>query len=301
MARVLDWDDLRHFLAVAETGSTLAAGRRLRVSQTTAARRVAALEKTLSLQLFDRRQSGYALTPAGEALLDHARRVDSVARDFSDAAGALRREEGGVVRITVADILATTILQPILRDFHDAHPAIAIEVDTTYELRDLSTGVADVAIRSSYRPQGAGLVARRLADDAWTVYCSRGYADAHGRPTRRRELAGHEFIGGGEEGIWRVYRAWLAANGLEGAVSMRHSSATGVLAAVRSGAGLAVLPCIVADHDPDLLRCLRPTPVEDRGVWLLTHERLRHTSRVRTVLDFLAERLTAMARGGAAS
>lgn len=159
--------------------------------------------------------------------------------------------------------------------------------------------MADVAIRSSYRPEGPGLVARRLTDDAWTVYCSRAYADAHGRPERRRELAGHEFIGGGEEGIWRVYRAWLAANGLEGTVSMRHSTGTGVLAAVRSGAGLAVLPYIVADHDPALVRCLHPTPVEDRGLWLLTHERLRRTPRVRTVLDILAERLVALARSSA--
>ena len=76
---------------------------------------------------------------------------------------------------------------------------------------------------------------------------------------------------------------------------MQHGSAMGLLAAVRSGIGLAVLPCFVADLDPDLIRCLPPTE-DDRGLWLLTHERLRHTPRVRAVLDFLADRLMRMAR-----
>ncbi|PAX09768.1 LysR family transcriptional regulator [Sphingomonas lenta] len=296
---MLDWDDLRHFLAVAETGSTLAAGRRLRVSQTTAARRVAALEEALGLQLFDRRQAGYALTPAGEALLDRARAVAHAAGDFADAAGALARDAGGEVRVTAAAIIATTIMPPILRDLHHAHPAISIELDGSDELRDLAAGAADVAVRTGGPPDGPGLVARRLCDDEWTVYCSRGYAAEHGRPERRRDLPGHEFIGGGEPGVWRIYQSWLQANDLEAAVAMRHSTTTGLLAAVRSGAGLAVLPCLVADQDPDLVRCLRPLPKPERGLWLITHERLRRTPRVRTVLDFLAARLHALARASA--
>jgi len=65
----LDWNDLRYFLAVAREGSTLAAGRALRVSQTTVARRIAALEESLGFPLFDKRQAGYKLTPVGEELL----------------------------------------------------------------------------------------------------------------------------------------------------------------------------------------------------------------------------------------
>ena len=76
---MLDWNDLRHFLAVARTGSTLAAGRSLRVSQTTAARRVAALEEELGLTLFERRSAGYALTSDGGALLAYARQVAGAA------------------------------------------------------------------------------------------------------------------------------------------------------------------------------------------------------------------------------
>ena len=81
---MFDWNDLRYFLAVAESGSTLAAARALRVSQTTVARRIAALEAAMGLTLFERRQAGYALTPVGEAMLASAISV----RDAADRFGA---------------------------------------------------------------------------------------------------------------------------------------------------------------------------------------------------------------------
>ena len=288
---VMDWNDLRHFIAVAETGSTLAAGKRLRVSQTTAARRVAALEAATGLTLFERRQAGYALTATGEALLAEARGVASAAQRFADAAAAQGRDLTGTVRLTVTEIYAVSVLAPILRDFHDAHSSIRIEVDTSEALSDLGAGAADVALRITDRPSGAGVVGRRLRDEDWAIYCSREYAARHGHPTRRSELAGHPIIGGGEPKIWRMYRAWLEANGLLDSVAMHYDTATGLLAAVRGGFGLATLPCTAADADPDLIRCLPPAHDSNRGLWLLTHERVRHVPRVRLLIDFLAERL----------
>ena len=293
---MLDWNDLRYFLAVARTGSTLAAGRQLRVSQTTAARRVSALEESLGLVLFERRPTGYALTPAGEALMGTAEMIETAAEGFADAASAQAREVSGNVRLTVDEIYAVTLLAPMLRDLHEVHPQIRIELDTTEEKRDLGAGQADIALRSSKGPTDAGLVGRRVAYDNWTIYCSRAYAAAHGRPERLKDLPGHPFIGGGGPGVWQVYRAWLEANDLAQAVAMQHDSSSGMLSAVRAGFGLAVLPCMVADFDRDLVRCLPPDPDNERSLWLLTHERLRRTPRIRAVLDFLYERLTRLAR-----
>lgn len=292
---MFDWNDLRAFLAVAETGSTLAAGRRLRVSQTTAARRVAALEAALGLTLFERRQAGYVLTPIGEDLIEKARGVETAAGALAEAAATKTREIGGTVRLTTQEFFAVTVLAPILRDLHEAYPDIRIELDTGEELRDLAGGEAEVALRTCGRPEGGGLVGRRIVDDRWAFYCSRGYAAAHGIPHSRKDLRKHPIMGGGGQQLWRIYGAWLKENGLEDAVVMQHGSALGLLASVRSGTGLAVLPCFVADTDPDLVRCLPPTE-DDRGLWLLTHERLRHTPRVRAVLDFLADRLARIAR-----
>ena len=295
-ASVLDWNDLRYFLAVARTGSTLAAGRSLRVSQTTVARRIVALEQALGLVLFERKQSGYALTEAAQALLEKAHAVEAAAESFADGAAAGSRETTGTVRLTTLDIYAVTILPPILRDLYAAYPSIRIELDTTEETRDLAAGAADIALRASNSPTGAGLVGRRIASDPWTIYCSRDYATQHRKPHTAEDLRGHPFIGGGGEGVWRRYGAWLKQQKLEDAVVIHQASPTGLLAAVRAGSGLAVLPCFVADREADLVRCIEPIAGDPAGLWLITHERLRHVPRVRAVMDFLADRLTRLAR-----
>ena len=291
-----DWNDLKAFLAVAETGSTLSAAQALRVSQTTVARRVAALEAATSLNLFERRQAGYALTPVGEAMLASAIAVRDAANRFGEAAGARSRDAGGTVSLTTMEIFAVTILPPILRDLRAAHPAIHIDLDTSDEPRDLAAGAADIAIRSSKQPTGAGLVGRRIADNPWTVYCSRDYADRQGIPHTRDELAAHPFIGGGG-GVWEPYQAWLRQYGLEESVVMRYDTASGLLAGVRAGMGLTVLPAFLADREADLIRCIPPKSEDTTGLWLLTHERLRHVPRVRLVLDFLAAELAKLGRG----
>ncbi|WP_332819499.1 LysR family transcriptional regulator [Sphingopyxis sp.] len=290
-----DWNDLKAFLAVAETGSTLSAAQALRVSQTTVARRVSALEEATGLNLFERRQAGYALTPVGEAMLASAVAVRDAADRFGDAAGARSRDAGGTVSLTTMEIFAVTILPPILRDLRAVHPGIHIHLDTSDEPRDLAAGAADIAIRSSKQPNGAGLVGRRIADNPWTLYCSRDYADRHGIPHSREELATHPFIGGGGS-VWEPYQAWLRQYRLEDSVVMQYDSGSGLLAGVRSGMGLTILPAFIAERESDLIRCIPPKTEDTTGLWLLTHERLRHVPRVRLVLDFLAAELTKLAR-----
>ena len=292
----MDWDDLRYFLAVAREGSTLAAGKRLRVSQTTVARRISALETSLGFPIFEKRQAGYALTPTGEALLEHAEQVEASVAHFSEAAAAQARDLSGTVRITSEEIYTQGLIAPLLRELHDRHPTIMIELDTAQTVRDLGAGEADIALRSSSQDQPAGLVGRRICIDDWTLYCSRDYAERHGVPKNVKQLKSHAIVGGGGGNLWRHYKAWLRSLGLEEQVAMHHATSTGLLSAVRSGFGIAVLPCIVADGDPDLIRCLTPREDHGRVLWLLTHERVRHRPSVRAVIDFLYERLSRHAR-----
>jgi DNA-binding transcriptional LysR family regulator len=293
---MLDWNDLRYFLAVAREGSTLAAARTLRTSQTTVARRIAALERALGIQLFEKRQAGYVLTPAGEELLGRAETVEASAEAFAEAASAGARDISGTVRVTSEELYALSLISPLLRDLHEQHPEIIVEIDTTGALRDLGAGEADIALRSSSQEQPAGLVGRRLCIDDWTLYCSRDYAERHGRPTTAAELKRHAIVGGGGAKLWQHYQAWLKSLDLEDRVAMHHASSTGLLSAIRSGFGVAVLPCIVGDADPDLIRCIPPRADHGRVLWLLTHERVRQTPRVRAVIDFLYERLSAHVR-----
>ena len=287
----MDWNDLRYFLAVADEGSTLAAARTLRVSQTTVARRIAALEESLGLTLFEKRQAGYVLTPAGEGLIDRARQVEAATDSFAEASAALLRDTTGVVRVTTQEIFANTLLAPILRELHERHPEIVIEIDTQQELLDLGAGEADISLRSTAGNAPAGIVGRSLCIDDWTLYCSRDYAERHGVPRTREELLQHAIIGGGGGKLWLHYEKWLRSLGLEGRIAMHHATSTGLLMAVRSGLGIAVLPCVVADGEPDLVRCIPPRADHQRRLWLLTHERVRQTPRVRKAIDFLYERL----------
>jgi DNA-binding transcriptional LysR family regulator len=288
----IDWNDLREFLAVARSGSTLAAGRQLRVSQTTVARRIAALEQALGVSLFERRQAGYALTATGQGLVAQAEDVERAASGFGEAAGASARDLSGRVSMTTQEIYAVTLLAPWLRELHERHPEIVIDLDTSEEVRDLGSGSADLALRATKDEQPAGTVGRRLCVDDWALYCSRDYAERHGIPENREALRSHSLIGGGGGNLWRHYQAWLQELGLADKVAVHHASSMGLLSGVRSGFGIAVLPCIVADGEPDLVRCFPPREEHGRTLWLLTHERVRRTPRVRTVVDFLYDRLS---------
>ena len=292
---MLCWDDLRFFLAVARGGTTVAAAGELGVSQTTAARRVSALEQALGLTMFERRQQGFMLTPAGEALIARAEAVEQAVRAFADSAAAAQRETTGAVRLTTPEIYAVTFLPAMLRDLHDAHPEVRIALDTTDIARDLDASEADIALRTWHGSPPAALVGRRIAADPWTLYCSADYAARHRRPSTAEDLREHPIIGGGGGKVWPAYRAWLSRHGLEDSVAVEQGSAAGLLAAVRAGAGLAVLPSFHADRAPDLVRCLPPVAGEEVGLWLLTSERVRRTPRIRLVLDFLADRLRRLA------
>jgi len=291
----MDWNDLRYFLAVAREGSTLRAGRALRTSQTTVARRIAALEEALGVALFDKRQAGYVITRAGEQLLSLAGQVETSAHSFFDAASAHARDTGGTVKLSMEEIFATSLIAPWLRELHELHPEIQIELDTSAGIRDLGAGEADVALRSTSKPQPSGTVGRRICDDDWTFYCSREYGEKHGVPQTVAELAEHPLIGGGGGNLSRHYEAYLDAIGLLDRVIMRPDTSTGLLSAVRAGVGVAVLPCIVAEKDPGFVRCLVPRGGHGRELWLVTHERVRRTPQVRSVIDFLYPRLKARA------
>lgn len=283
----MDWNDVRHFLAVARTGTTLAAARDLRVSQSTVARRIAALEAALSLTLFDKRPAGYALTEAGQALLAEAGAVEAAATAFADRAAARQRVLSGTVRLTTNEVLAGAFLMQAMRDFRATYPGIRLEIVTADRHLDLESGEADVALRAAAAPTQPGLVGRRIAKDSWSVYCSRAYAERHGVPGRVADLAGHPFIGVDVVAYQGPVVDWVGRNVAADAIALRPSSVSGMLAAIRGGVGVGLMSDFVAARDPELVRCFEPGLPPHYEIWLLTHERLRQAPHVRAVLDYL--------------
>jgi DNA-binding transcriptional LysR family regulator len=190
-----EWGDLRFFLATARTGSTLGAARELGVNQTTVARRIAALETTLSVHLFDRNRDGYSLTEQGVTFLAQAQRVEAEVEALERLAAQSNRHISNVLRVTTLENFADAILAPWLAEFMDLHPDIRVEVIATERCLDLDRGEADVAIRGGEKPTDRGFIVRKLAEGRWALYCSRGYAAKHGAPACAGDLNDHLVIG----------------------------------------------------------------------------------------------------------
>lgn len=290
---MFDWNDLRHFLAVARSGSTLAAARTLKVNQTTCARRIAALEAALGQRLFDRSQDGSLLTESGRALLPHAEAVEAAVTDFADEAAFRHRSLTGVLRVTAAEAVANSILTPALGEFARRYPDINVELIIADRMLDLAGGEADVAVRATTLPLEGELVCRKVVDADWALYCSVDYAQKHGRPAGIEDLAGHALIGGAGSIAEAPWARWLEAHA-PGQIQTRSSTLTNQIHAVREGLGVALLPDTTAEGDPILLRCSAPVPEMRSTIWLVAPERLRDVARVRAFMDFVAPYVAAV-------
>lgn len=293
------WDDARFFLEIHRAGSLSAAGRGLRVNQSTVGRRLAALESALGARLFDRTPEGYLLTPSGEALLPRAERMEEEALAAArDVAGGEARLAGSV-RLTAPETFGSRFLTARLADFHRRYPDIALELVADNRAFSLSRREADVALRLA-RPVQPLLVTRQVAEVGTTLYASKGYLAARGKP-RPRELSGHDLIGFDETFQPEAEMRWLAQHARGARVVFKSNSSQSQLAAAEAGMGLALLPCYLADPVPGLVQVLPVSKGVVRGLWLVLHRDLRHTARVRALADFLVEALhreRAVLRGG---
>ncbi|WP_265570348.1 LysR family transcriptional regulator [Sphingomicrobium nitratireducens] len=292
---MFDWNDLRYFLAVAEAGSTLKAARALGANQTTVARRVHALEASLGHALFEKQRSGYRLSEMGERLLDLARAVEQAANAVAAEAAASARSLSGTVRLTANEVYSAAAITPLLVRFKQTHPEIRIELDHSSAIRDLGKGEADIGFRVDDAIKGDALIARRICEDRWTFFCSAHYAADHGKPRSVRDIVNSHVVGGGAPGIREIYERWLETHAPGVEPVMTYDSTSGLLAAVRSGAGLAALPVFAVGDDPLLIQCFPSNPVK-RHIWLVTHERVRAAPHVRAVMSYLGDELTKRAR-----
>ena len=290
---VFDWNDLRHLLAVARTGTTAGAARELGASQPTVVRRIAALEEATGVNLFDRGPSGYTLTEAGREILPLAQRVEADVRALADALAARQRSLPGVIRLTAPELLNEFIF-PVMCEFQRAWPEIQVQVLLADRRLDLLRGEADIAIRAGDPPEEKeGLFVRRTPDGAWTAYVSRGYAASAGLPRTPAELNSHPLIC--DEGWVGRLKAmeWLVRNAPEAPVVWRCNSLTNVQAAIRAGMGVSMLPCSAGGADPELVACFAPVPEIARPVWLVARRELRRLPHVRALLDAIAAHLQA--------
>lgn len=286
---MFDWNDLRHFLAVARFGSTLAASRALKVSQATVSRRVTVLEETIEAKLFVRRASGYSLTPRGEAVLPAAEAVEAAVRAFEEGIKAESRRLSGRVLVTTVESAASGWVVPAVARLRQEHPEVSVEIITTDDVLDLARGDADIGIRFGPRPTQESLVVRHLIDLDECFYANREMVTRLGRPTCYAEIARYPLVAYPDERLGE-FGGWIAANIPEARVVQRANAMSSIIAAARAGVGAALLPTIMGDDYRDLVRLMPPIPMRP-PCWLVTTDAARRQPHVRAVIDRVVEQV----------
>src|SRR5690606_39101588 len=166
---MFNWNDLKYCLAVARSGSTLAAARALKVNQSTVQRRLVDLEDRLKLRLVERLPSGYRLTPSGREVLASAEAVAGAIERFERSCA--EAAHAGTLRLTCPESIADRLTRSGLLDrFQARYPGLRIEFVLADRYIDLAKGEADVAFRSG--DTDGVLVGRKIADSLWAVYAS---------------------------------------------------------------------------------------------------------------------------------
>ena len=283
MHRNLGWDDLLYVLSVGRNGSLSGAARELKVNHSTVFRRIGAIEEQLGVRLFDRRRDGYAPTAAGEAVVELASRLDEDVLALERRLAGEDLRPSGTVRVTTTDTMIGTVT-PMCGAFRRVYPEICVELVTGNQFLNLSRRDADVALRPSLHPPEA-LHGRRLASIAFTVYASPAYLASSGGSDLSRA---HAWIGLDDTLSHLTSHRWMRENVEPERIGFKASSFVAVEEAARAGMGLALLPCYMADRLPDLVRLRPPIPELATDFWLLVHEDLRRTARVRAFIDFVS-------------
>jgi DNA-binding transcriptional LysR family regulator len=284
---MIDWDDVRYFLAVARGGSVRAAAERLRVNHSTVLRRVAQLEERLGAQMFEKLPSGYRLTDAGEEVLAFADQMEASSNQLETRVFGRDQSVRGLLRVTLAPALATHLLMPDFADFARLHPEVEMEILPSNEPVNLTNREADVAIRVVYDRNALPLNLHGLKGPELfgAVYMSRDLLAAWraGAPDRIRWIVKDRY-----DPDWAREGEVRATE-----VPFRTTDAEAQIVAVRQGLGMTTLPCFVGDCDPLLAR-VPGTALHMHGtLWLLTQGETRKTKRVRLFTEFVSRRLAA--------
>ena len=286
----MEWTALRDFVAVSNAGSLSGAARVIGVSQPTIGRRIEQLEQQLDAILFNRTPQGLTLTQTGEQILAYAKRMSDEAMIIERiASGANQRLEGSV-RVTLSDTMSDKWLPSKLPEFFQRYPGLHLEVCVENRELDLVRREADIGFRLA-RPSQLDLVARRTISFHYGLYGSNDYLERYGHPKTIRDFREHYFVGYDE--TYYTSRNLKRLEKLFGLdrILTRSTSGSGILATVSEGVGLGITSCYFANQLPNLERIL-PDSFDFRfDGWLVTHADIYKSVRIKTVFDFLIEKL----------
>jgi DNA-binding transcriptional LysR family regulator len=277
----LNWNDLRHILAVARARALAPAARQLGVNETTVARRIARAEHSLGSKLFDRIEGAMVPTEAGETAVERAERMEVEVDFLRTAASGIDGSAAGTVRVSAIPLLVNRLLMPALQDLYAAHPRLCLQAIAEPRNVSLTKREADIALRLARPEREQKLVARRIGTLSYAVY----------GPSRRtagplRWISYEPGMAGLSHVAW-IEKAIRLDGGAPASLTVNDSEVA--LHAIRAGIGKSLLPCAVGDREPGLSRLDDPSPVLDRELWLLVLPEFKALARIRAVVDWLDE------------
>jgi DNA-binding transcriptional LysR family regulator len=287
-AAMLDWDDLRFFLAVARRGSLSAAALDLHVAQSTVGRRLASLEANLGVRLLNRTPDGYVPTSAGLSVREKAERLEAEAKSLGRDLGGQDSRVSGLVRVTCAESIASHILAPCLADLHATHADLMIELIPGARELSLSMREADISVRLTRSDQN-DLVARRIGTLAFGLYATPDYLVRHGEPDFSAGCPDHCIVTQLNDIEDQTQISWLTDVAPRARISIETSSHEAAVFAAIYGGGLACLARFRADSEERLVRLIAPVSVPTMEIWLMVHKDNRDTARIRAVLNRINE------------
>lgn len=280
---MFNWDDVRVFIAVVQSGSFSAAGRRIGMDATTVARRMQRLETGLKATLIVRGRVGLQLTAAGVRLAEAGASVEAAMKGAGEEGSV--DPLAGTVRISVAEGFGGCVLGPALPTFMARHPGMRIELDASPGYLSPTTRKVDIAITSS-RLESSRLVVERLTDYELGLYAAPKYLEERGVPQTREDLRQHDFVGCVDDLVYSEQLRFLDAFEPKLRCRLKCSSMKVQIILAASGGGIGAFPHYLVEGEPDLTPVL-PDLSLTRTYWEATHKELYEIARARAVRDWL--------------
>lgn len=274
-----DWEDIRHFLAVAHSGTLSGAARSLKVDHATVSRRLMALEAALDVRLVDRLPRSCRVTAIGRQVYQQAIEMEAGAHAIARLAKASHAPLVGRVALSAPPVLVAHLLAGQLTRFRTEYPDIRLSLAAEAQQISLSRREADVAVRL-VRPDEAGSVARMIGRMAFGLYAHRSYPHL-GAPER------WQFITYDPTFADMPQQKWLLGIAGDRPVACELNDISGHLIAAHAGAGIAGLPCFLGEREHDLVRVGEDAPEFSRDIWLAVHRDLGKAPTVRAAMDFV--------------
>ncbi|MEX3011869.1 LysR family transcriptional regulator [Hoeflea sp. TYP-13] len=279
-----NWDDLRLFIAVARGGGLSMAADRTQSSAPTLGRHILALERALGMDLFHRSKDGYILTTAGLELLEIAENVEAEATKID----RWRDKELQSRKVHIAVGFWTGLfLAHKIAELRPRKGDIELALITGVNDLDLLRHQADIGLRSR-RPVQTGLTGQKLSRVEFAVYGDTDYVDANPLSKSHRRFWECDWITVLPSGTKPQSTAWLETH-LEKDALLSCNSQAALMAAVSTGAGLAVMPCFAGDASPRLVRCSDTIGELAYDQWLVSHDENRDEKHIAEILDNIAD------------